>query len=106
MGDIDLLVHQGDRKRVDEVLRGLRGAAGFSLLDIRDHIFSPRSAERLPAVAGIPLDDFWERARPAQIEAVAALVFSPEDLLLHLALDLPMCPIGDGRVCRPRADPV
>jgi hypothetical protein len=92
MGDLDLLVHRGDRERIDEVLLGLRGAAGFSLLDVRDHIFSPRSAERLPATARIPIEDFWERARRVQIEAVAALVFSPEDLLLHLALDLPMCP--------------
>ena len=53
MGDLDLLVHRGDRERVDEVLRGLRaappaipylGQVGFSLLDIRDDIFSPRSA--------------------------------------------------------------
>jgi hypothetical protein len=52
------------------------------------HILTPPGpAGRLPA-AHIPIENFWERARPAQIESVAALVFSPEDLLLHIALDL------------------
>jgi Protein of unknown function (DUF5672)/Uncharacterised nucleotidyltransferase len=60
----------------------------MSLLDIRTHFLTlRRPADRLP-VAHIPIEDFWERARPAQIESVAALVFSPEDLLLHIALDL------------------
>ena len=60
----------------------------MSLLDVCTHFLTlRRPADRLPA-AHIPIEDFWERARPAQIESVAALVFSPEDLLLHIALDL------------------
>ena len=46
-----------------------------------------RPVDRLPA-AQIPIEKFWGRARPAQIEWVATLVFSPEDLLLHVALIL------------------
>ena len=42
----------------------------------------------MPAAVGIPIEDFWERARPVQIESVPTLVFSHEDLLLHLALHL------------------
>jgi len=107
MRDLDLLVQSRDRERVDELLRSLRAAsealaeagpgaphgiphlsaAGVSLLDIRHHLFSPsRAADRMAAAVHLPIEDFWERARPAQIESVATLVLSPEDLLLHLAL--------------------
>ena len=98
MGDIDLLVHGHDLDRADELLRAMRdahhaipylGPEGFSLLDVRDDICSPgSSADRLAAAVRIPIEDFWKRARPAQIESVATLVFSHEDLLLHLALHL------------------
>ena len=50
----------------------------------------------------MPIEDFWERARPVQIESVATLVFSPEDLLLYLALQL----TETGRLCGPCAHPV
>ena len=84
MRDIDLLVHRRDRERVDEVLRSMRASLAtdqFGILDIRHHI-SAVAADR------IPIEDLWKRARPARIESVATLVFSHEDLLLHLALHL------------------
>ena len=109
---VDLLVRQRDAARVEALLKSMRdapaspAAAGagagpdrhpglghrsrrrMSLLDVCTHFLTlRRPADRLPA-AHIPIEDFWERARPAQIESVAALVFSPEDLLLHIALDL------------------
>jgi Uncharacterised nucleotidyltransferase len=115
IGSIDLLVHRHDLDGADQLLRGMRdaprspavsiagsgadpqqavpylGPGGFSLVHVRDHISSPgSSADRPAAAARLPIEDFWERARPAQIESVAALVLSPEDLLLHLALDLAM----------------
>jgi Uncharacterised nucleotidyltransferase/Protein of unknown function (DUF5672) len=105
MRDIDLLVHRRDMERVEAVLHSLRDApaAGsnassgnppldpkrLALLDIRQDIFSAWiAADGLPSARRIPIADFWERARPAQIESVTTLVFSPEDLLLYLAFHL------------------
>ena len=99
MRDLDLLVHRRDQDRVEAVLRSLRdappsipsslGPEGLLLLDVRHDIFSPSSsADGMPTAASIQIDDFWKRARPVQIESVATLVFSHEDLLLHLALHL------------------
>jgi hypothetical protein len=95
MRDIDLLVHGRDRARVDALVGSLREASArahgsdphvgperFGLLDIGCHICRP------PLAARMPIEDFWQRARPAQIESVATRVFSPEDLLLHLGLHL------------------
>jgi Uncharacterised nucleotidyltransferase len=114
MRRVDLLVQGRDRDRVDAVLRSLRdgaaapaadsgsrpdaqhaipylGREAFSRFDLRHHIFEPPgSASSLAAVVRIPIEHVWARAQPAQIESVAALVLSPEDLLLHLALDLAM----------------
>ncbi len=60
----------------------------MSLLHVRTGILTHRhSADPLPA-AHIPIESFWERARPVQIESADTLVFSPEDLLLHIAIDL------------------
>jgi hypothetical protein len=84
MRDIDLLVRRRDIETVNELLGRMRASLTperFSLLDIRHHI-SPAVVDR------IPIEEFWSRARPAQIESVATLVFSHEDLLLHLALHL------------------
>jgi Protein of unknown function (DUF5672)/Uncharacterised nucleotidyltransferase len=108
---VDLLVRQRDAARVEAVFKSMRdapespAAAGaragsegdrslghrsrrrMSVLDICTHILPRRRpADRLLA-AHMPIEKFWERARPAQIESVATLVFSPEDLLLHIALD-------------------
>ena len=101
---VDLLIRPRDAARVEALLKSMReapappAAAGhpglghpsgrrMSLLDVCTHFLNLRPADRLPA-AHISIDNFWWRARPAQIESVAALVFSPEDLLLHIALDL------------------
>jgi Protein of unknown function (DUF5672)/Uncharacterised nucleotidyltransferase len=110
--EVALLVLQRDAARVEAFLKSMRDAparpasAGAEagpdrhpdrghwsprhtpVLDVQTHILNLRHpAYRLPA-AHIPIENFWQRARPAQIVSVAALVFSPEDLLLHLALDL------------------
>jgi Protein of unknown function (DUF5672)/Uncharacterised nucleotidyltransferase len=107
---VDLLVRHRDAARAEALLKSMRDApaspvtagggtdrdAGLerrnhrrlSLLNVCTHIFTlSRPADRL-ATTPIRIEHFWERARPAQIESVAALVFSPEDLLLHIALDL------------------
>jgi hypothetical protein len=98
MGDIDLLVHPCDRDRVDALLLGIRDApgcsapSGVSRLRIHHHISGPGGfADRLAAALRIPIEDIWERARPARIESVATLVLSHEDLLLQLALDPATC---------------
>jgi hypothetical protein len=108
---VDLLIRQRDAARVEALLKSMRDApaspagagAGpdthpglghrsrrrMSLLHVCTHILTlRRPADRLPAAAHIPIENFWERARPVQIESVATLVFSPEDLLLHIAIDL------------------
>ena len=104
---IDLLVRRSDAARVEGLLKSMRDApesgagAGpdshpglghwsrrrMDLVDVCTHFLNLRPVDRLPA-AHISIEDFWWRARPAQIESVATLVFSPEDLLLHVALDL------------------
>jgi Protein of unknown function (DUF5672)/Uncharacterised nucleotidyltransferase len=109
---VDLLVRQRDAARAEALLKSMREApaalaatgAGawpdrhpglghrrrrrMSLLDVRTHILTLRRPADRPLAAHIPIENLWERARPAEIESVAALVFSPEDLLLHIALDL------------------
>ena len=98
LGDIELLVHRHDLDRAAELRHDLRDAeqaspyldpGAASHLQLSDHLRGPgRVADRLAAAACIPIDEFWRRARPAQIESVATLVLSPEDLLLQLALHL------------------
>jgi hypothetical protein len=92
---IELLVHNRDLVRVESILHRLRegpraplaGRRGHTLLVVRDDLFDKASVED-PWAAEIPIEDFWARARSAQIESVPTLVFSYEDLLLHLAIDL------------------
>jgi hypothetical protein len=106
MRDIDLLVNRRDVHRVAALLGSLRHAPPgtgtdapsgnpsldpkrLALLDIRQDIFNAWSvADGRPAARRIPIADFWERARPAEIASVATLVFSPEDLLLYVAFHL------------------
>jgi hypothetical protein len=105
-GNIDLLIHKRDLDRVDTLLSDMREATALragtvagpdarktipylgrevsSLLDVRHDLLDPQSG----AAPRIPINEFWERARPAQIESVATLVLNHEDLLLHLALHL------------------
>lgn len=70
MGRIDLFVREDDRARADAALAG---------------VGQVRLCHR---IARLPVDGVWARARPAQIESIATLAESPEDLLLQLALDM------------------
>jgi Uncharacterised nucleotidyltransferase len=119
---IEILVHRRDLARVEAVLRSLReapgapagGPQGYALLDVRHHIFDQSSVEVMPAAVGIPIDDFWARARPVHIASVPTLVFGHEDLLLHLAMHLAadafvgrvrtLCDIGE--TCRHCGDAI
>jgi Uncharacterised nucleotidyltransferase len=119
---IELLVHRRDLAPVEAVLRSLReapgapvgGPQGYALLDVRHDIFGQSSVEEMPAAVGIPIEDFWERARPVQIASVPTLVFGHEDLLLHLAMHLTadalvgrvrtLCDIGE--TCRRYGDAI
>ena len=119
---IELLVHRRDLARVEAVLRSLReapgapvgGPQGYALLDVRHDIFGQGSVEEMPAAVGIPIEDFWARARPVQIASVPTLVFGHEDLLLHLAMHLTadafvgrvrtLCDIGE--TCRRYGDAI
>jgi Uncharacterised nucleotidyltransferase len=119
---IELLVHRCDLARAEAVLRSLReapgapagGPQGYALLDVRHDIFGQSSVEEMPAAVGIPIEDFWARARPVQIASVPTLVFSHEDLLLHLAMHLTahafvgrvrtLCDIGE--TCRRYGDAI
>ena len=121
MRDIDLLIQRDDQDRLEAVLRSMRDGdthprsslpdpKRLALLDVRYDLFHSRSsADGLPTVGRMPIAGFWERARPVQIEAVATLVLSHEDLLLSLAFHLmdtgrfighvrTLCDIGE--VCR------
>ena len=119
MRDVDLLIHHRDHDRADAIVQGVKETLaasgtrsrnpylrpdGLRALDIRWEFLNARGD-----VADLPLADFWARARPATIESVPTLVFSPEDLLLHLAFHLSratryvgqvktLCDIGE--VCR------
>jgi hypothetical protein len=104
MEGIDLLVQKRDLDTVDELLRTMGyacnaasgsspdahhhirylGREGFPQIDIHHHILVPCTHADLC----IPIEDLWQRSRPARIASVAALVFSHEDLLLHLTFQL------------------
>jgi hypothetical protein len=103
---VDLLVRQSDAARVEALLKSMRDApvslaagagAGqdmhrsfrrMSLLHVGTRILTHRHPADQLAAAHIPIENFWERARPVQIESAETLVFSPEDLLVHIAIDL------------------
>lgn len=129
IGDLNLLVHGHDLDRAGELLRGIEdmhnaipylAPGGFAVLDVRGDIRGRGgSADRLAAAARIPIADFWKRAQHTRIESVPTLVFSHEDLLLHLALHLvtrlsegdrfvggvrTLCDIGE--TCRRYADAI
>jgi hypothetical protein len=105
VGKIALLVRRRDEARAVALLKSMRdspaalvgrdgyfdrwyrGRSRLSLLEIRTHILRSPPADR-PQMAHIRIESFWHRSRPTQIESIAALVFSPEDLLLNIAIDL------------------
>jgi Uncharacterised nucleotidyltransferase len=120
MRRIELLVHRRDLARLEAILRSLReapgaavgGRQGNALLDVRHDIFG--GVSEMPAAVGMPIEDFWARARPVQIASVPTLVFGHEDLLLHLAMHLTaqsfvgrvriLCDIGE--TCRRYGDAI
>jgi hypothetical protein len=107
MKDIDLLIRRDDLGKADVLLRDLgferkspevsdsrlwsdppfgvlyARPQGFPPIELQQHITSDAAM-----FVRIPIEDFWKRSRHAQIESAEALVFSTEDLLLHLALHL------------------
>ncbi|MBN2106017.1 MAG: nucleotidyltransferase family protein [Deltaproteobacteria bacterium] len=98
MGDIDLLVRHADLLRAHEVLAGQGYAnaeknTGHALghlppyvkkhapaIEIHYNICGPPFSDRFA------VGDLWERARPASVQAEAALTLCPEDLVLHLCV--------------------
>ncbi|HEV2853354.1 MAG TPA: nucleotidyltransferase family protein [Thermoanaerobaculia bacterium] len=100
MGDVDVLVRREDLPRVEQVLTGL-GYHPQEIHSARDysvhrHLLPFVKAGAFPIEIhrtidesgqfAIDVEGLWERARPARIAGVEALVLSPEDLLLHLCL--------------------
>jgi hypothetical protein len=106
MLDLDLLVRKTDLDLADNVLRQLGYVPDESYRSqewYREHhhhlapyVAGDRSLvievhhHVVPTVAPVSLaiDDFWQRARPAQLASVSALVLSPQDLLLSICIHL------------------
>ena len=102
MSDIDLMVRRGDLPKAQALLCDM----GYSKRDqphvdvdyeAHHHVHPLTRPDGVPvelhwtitrptAPFKIDLDGLWERARPALIGGVEALVLSVEDLLLHLCL--------------------
>ncbi|MDZ4132324.1 MAG: nucleotidyltransferase family protein, partial [Dethiobacteria bacterium] len=98
MSDVDLLVRQGDLKKVhqllvsdgysfahDDVLSNTKHLAPYRndkgvYLEIHFHIADPPYADR------IKIDQMWNRARADRFQGVDVLTLSHEDLYLHLCL--------------------
>ena len=104
MRDLDLLVRREDLNAADDLLHTLHYVPNESarsrewyrqnhhhlapylapdrslVLELHHHI--------IPATAlvDIPISDLWQRARPAKIASMPALILAPEDLLLHICL--------------------
>jgi hypothetical protein len=105
---VDLLVRTRDAARAEGLLKSMRegppaaeAVAGpdshpgiwhrrrrhVPPFEVCTHILTlDRPGDRLRG-AHITVEYLWERARPAEIESVATLVLSPEDLLVQIALD-------------------
>ena len=96
MSDIDILVHQRDLPRATAVME-LRGyhlqngawgtkhlafnaADGRPPVEIHWHIIHPADPFE------VDVETLWVRAAPTTVAKMPALAFSPEDLILHLAL--------------------
>ena len=106
MLDVDLLVRKTDLDAADDVLCQLGYVADESYQSREwyrehHHHLAPYVAKDrslvlelhhhvVPTVASVslPIDDFWQRSRPAQIASVSALVLSPQDLLLSICIHL------------------
>jgi hypothetical protein len=106
MVDLDVLVQPRDLDLAERVLRELgyvpydggepaewyrghhhhlapyRSPDGSSYVEVHRHIFPSEVGGQLP------VEDLWQRARPAALGPVPALVLAPTDLLLHLCVSL------------------
>lgn len=98
MGDIDLLVRNGDLSKASSILetedyemskedvaRSLEHLAPFrkkGYLDVEIHfnIAAP------PVSNNFAVEELWDRARMEQIQGAQVLTLCPEDLLLHLCM--------------------
>ncbi len=107
MSDLDLLVRRANLDAAETILRGLGYAPDDSATrsaewyrDQHLHLvpYVPRDGShavelhhhivRAPTAARVPIDELWRHARPVRLAAQPALVFAPEDLLLHVCLHL------------------
>lgn len=103
MGDVDLLVHKQDLDKAEGILEELGyreleqelcpqwykdfhhhrapriSQDGNLIIELHHHIIP------LNDPVHIPISEFWERALPTHIAGRPCLVFSPEDLLIHLS---------------------
>jgi hypothetical protein len=102
MCDLDVMVRHGELERAAGVLSELGYAPQYYNVEqvdyARHHHIRPMarpggvrvethwSIAEPSAPFDIDVAAIWQRARPAQIAGVDALVLSPEDLLLHLCL--------------------
>jgi hypothetical protein len=106
MVDLDVLVHSRDLELAERLLVELgyvpdearrpaewyrrhhhhlvpyHSPDGSSYVEVHHHIF--------PSEAGVqvPVEDLWQRARPAALGPAPAMVLAPTDLLLHLCVGL------------------
>lgn len=94
MGDVDLLLRREDLQRSRERLLEIgccQSGEGALNLDIHWNIGDVDLFGNRGLAVGqfnIDVDGIWERARPAVIGGVTALVLCPEDLLTHLCIHL------------------
>ncbi len=101
MSDVDLLVKRADLSRVEEKLLEIgyapdeKNSTQFAqdcshytyMLPEKDLLLEVHwDIQGLNSPFNINVSGLWERARPAMIAGVEALVLSPEDLLLYLCL--------------------
>lgn len=106
MVDLDVLVPPRDLDLAEELVRELgyvadesshpaewyrgqhhhlvpyRAPDGSSILELHHHIFPPAAGLQ------VPIEDFWQRARPAGFSSGPALALAPADLLLLLSVGL------------------
>ena len=99
MNDIDLLVRKGDLAQTVEIFRGMGyqplkpfslntklshhhlpefSKPNATLVEIHWHIDLP---ENLPH---FEISDFWDQARPIEVNGISLLSLSPEDVLLYI----------------------
>jgi putative nucleotidyltransferase-like protein len=106
MGDLDVLVQPRDLELAERLVQELGYVAyerwrpvewyrrhhhhlapyhspdAASYVEVHRHIFPPEAGVQLP------IEDLWQRARPADFGPASALVLAPADLLLHLCVAL------------------